>query len=69
MWQDAYEKFKFQPCKWLHKKLSMKYVILVLCLLFSSCATTSLFESCECKCEKCVDFVQQKMVIHCVGNF
>ena len=38
----------------------MKYVILVLCLLFSSCATTSLFESCECKCEKCVDFCSTK---------
>jgi hypothetical protein len=38
----------------------MKYIILALCLLLSSCATTSLSESCECKCDKCVEFCSAK---------
>ena len=38
----------------------MKYLIIGLCLMMSSCATMSLSESCECKCDKCVEFCSAK---------
>lgn len=38
----------------------MKSVLLIMCLMFSSCATISLSDSCECKCEKCVEFCSAK---------
>ena len=38
----------------------MRCLLIGLCLMFSSCATIGSLESCECKCNKCIEFCAAK---------